>query len=257
MTPMADLNGEPGSCDICGRSILAGERTRTYVDRDHDRHEVCDLCIVRAENMDWVSVEQAGRPAPERAANGGGRMRRLLSRVRETAAARAKEGTEAGDGATTNGAAESAELRERRERIARRLREGRSRTGADGDGGEPPPPRRRSVPQNAERRIKRAFDRFNESPYRRTVSGLIRSLGGPWVSAVTTDEEPEEVRITVAWELSWYQWEVDLTADGRAVRELARGDEVGELDEADRVWNAHAAEDGELRFGAVGSTAAG
>ena len=29
--------------------MLAGERTRTYISRDGERHEVCDLCVVRAE----------------------------------------------------------------------------------------------------------------------------------------------------------------------------------------------------------------
>lgn len=257
---MANLNGEPASCDICGRSILAGERTRTYVDRDHESHEVCDLCIVRAESMDWVPIENASPPAPDRAGDGSGRMRRLIGRARESAAARARERAEAKPEPKPEPAAEetaeSPERRERRERIVQRLREGRSAE-EEPAAAEPGPPRRRSVPQNPERRIKRAFESFSESPFRRTVSGLIRSLGGPWVSAVTTADEPGLVRITVAWELSWYQWEVDLTADGHPVRELARGDEVSELDEADRVWNAHAAEDGELRFGVVGSTAAG
>jgi hypothetical protein len=255
---MAEPNGEPPLCDVCGRSMLAGERTRTYVDRDHERHEVCDLCVVRAESIDWVPIEDAGRAAPVRATNGGGRVRRLIGRARESAVARSRDRGEADPTQAADGRAEAPELRERRERIARRLRDARSSAGSpEPETGETPRPRRRSVPQKPERRIKRAFEGFNESQYRRTVSGLIRSLGGPWVTAVSTDDEPGLVRITVAWELSWYQWEVDLTADGNSVRELARGDEVGELDEADRAWNAHAAEDGELRFGVVGSTAAG
>lgn len=113
-----------------------------------------------------------------------------------------------------------------------------------------PERRRTAVPQSPERRIRRALERFNESRYRRTVAGLIRSLGLPQVSALTTPEAPAEVRVTVAWELSWYQWEVDLTGEDHAVRELAKGDEISELDEADRQWNARASEDGELHFGA-------
>jgi hypothetical protein len=116
---------------------------------------------------------------------------------------------------------------------------------------------RRSIPQSPNRRIKRAFDSFNESDYRRTVAGLIRSLGPPRVSAMTSAASPAEVRITVAWELSWYQWEVDLAGDRLPVRELSKGDEVGQLDEEYRAWNAHATEDGELRLGAEGNDAAG
>jgi hypothetical protein len=53
--------------------------------------------------------------------------------------------------------------------------------------------------------------------------------------------------VTVAWELSWYQWEVDTRPDGK-VRELAKGDEVAELDEASQAWNGAAGDDGRLRL---------
>ena len=66
-----------------------------------------------------------------------------------------------------------------------------------------------------------------------------------------------EVRITVAWELSWYQWEVDLTAPGEPVRELGRGEELDQLAAVDQAWNAHAAEDGELRTGLIEERADG
>jgi hypothetical protein len=254
---MVDLNGEPGACDICGRSMLAGERTRTFVTRDHDSREVCDLCVVRAESAGWLPIELAGEARPDEAGEVVGRVRRLLGRARESAAlaaqraqARAERMAQAGaaDGTADREAAAPAEAtgQVRPDRQMPRQREAPESR-----------PRRRAVPQDPDHRIQRAFEAFNESSHRRTVSGLIRSLGGPWVSAVTRDDTPGEVRITVAWELSWYQWEVDLTADGRPVRELARGDELSELDEEDRAWNAHAAEDGELRLGLVGSATAG
>ncbi len=113
------------------------------------------------------------------------------------------------------------------------------------------------MPQKPERRIRRAFESFNDSEHRATVRSLIRSLGGPYVSAVTTEVTPAEVKITVAWELSWYQYEVDLTAEGEAVRELGRGEELTQLSAEDQAWNAHAAEDGELRTGLIGSQADG
>lgn len=120
-----------------------------------------------------------------------------------------------------------------------------------------PPPRRRSVPQDPKRRVSRALELFNASDHPRTVRGLIRSLGGPYVCAVPSAELPNEVRITVAWELSWYQYEVDLISEGEPVRELERGDELGQLAAEDQAWNAHAAEDGELRPGLIGSDAGG
>lgn len=271
---MVDLNGEPGVCEICGRSMLAGEQTRTFLTRDRDPREVCDLCVVRAERGGWLPAELASASPPDRGRESGGRVRRLIERARENATARAGERAEA--------KAERVARAEAEARAEGAARPDRDRDAAGGDSGGParkppepsgqsrldrparrqreapePAPRRRSIPQNPEHRIRRAFERFNASSHRRTVSGLIRSLGGPWVSAVSSDATPAQVRITVAWELSWYQWEVDLTSDARPVRELARGDEVSELDEADRDWNAHAAEDGELRLGLVGSAAAG
>ena len=111
------------------------------------------------------------------------------------------------------------------------------------DGAEPP-----------ERRIRRALDRFNRSEHRRTVEGLTRSLGSPRVAAVTPAEAPDQVRLTVAWELSWYQWKVEFADDDAAVRALRNGKEVSELGPADRAWNARAGEDGriQLRVGSNG-----
>jgi hypothetical protein len=57
------------------------------------------------------------------------------------------------------------------------------------------------------------------------------------------------VRITVAWELGWYQWGVDLGDELRPVFQLGKGDEIGQLDGSAREWNAHAAEGGRLALG--------
>ncbi len=48
------------------------------------------------------------------------------------------------------------------------------------------------------------------------------------------------VRVTVAWELTWYQWGVDLGDELRPVYELKKGFEVSEIDAAARQWNASA-----------------
>ncbi len=236
---MAESNDESGDCSICERSMLAGERTRTYLTRDREEREVCDLCLVRAESAGWVAAELAGAHAPEGGREGGGAMRRLFGR------ARTREAQPRRDPAPT-----------RRTRVAREPEEEPAPDDEPAPVGAPTeaPPRRRSVPQNPERRIRRAFESFNASSHRRTVRGLIRSLGGPYVAAVTTSDSPGEVRITVAWELSWYQWEVDLTSADQAVRELGHGEELAQLSAADQGWNAHAAEDGELRYGLIGES---
>jgi hypothetical protein len=95
----------------------------------------------------------------------------------------------------------------------------------------------------------RAIGRFNASEAARTVAGLTRTLGEPWVSVGAAAGSPSEVRITVAWELSWYQWGVDLDDESHPVFPLDKGSEIGQLDGSARQWNATAA-DGKVFLGA-------
>jgi hypothetical protein len=106
------------------------------------------------------------------------------------------------------------------------------------DAGEPP-----------SGRFERAVERFNSSEAARTVAGLMRTLGEPAVSVGAVGGTPNEVRITVAWELTWYQWGVDLGDQLRAVFPIDRGDEMGQLEGSARQWNASAASGGQLRLG--------
>ena len=108
-----------------------------------------------------------------------------------------------------------------------------------------------SLDQSWRFRLEDAVDRFNESAATRTVGGLIRTLGTPRVSIGAAAGSPAEVRITVAWELGWYQWGVDTGDELRPVFELGRGGELTELDGSARVWNGGAAEGGQLFLGSV------
>jgi hypothetical protein len=92
----------------------------------------------------------------------------------------------------------------------------------------------------------RAANRFNASEAGHVVAGLVRTLGTPWVSVGAAAGAPREVRITVAWELSWYQWGVDLDDEARPVFQLAKGREIDQLDSAARQWNASAVEAGRI-----------
>jgi hypothetical protein len=100
-------------------------------------------------------------------------------------------------------------------------------------------------------RLERAAARFNGSQAARTVAGLTRTLGRPRVSIGAAAGSTSEARITVAWELGWYQWGVDLADEGRAVFQIDKGEEIGQLDGAAREWNATAAEGGRLSLGAA------
>ncbi len=104
-------------------------------------------------------------------------------------------------------------------------------------------PPREPVPSGL---FERAAARFNASEAGRTVAGLTRTLGRPRVSVGASAGAAELVRVTVAWELTWYQWGVDLGDESRPVFELAQGREVSELDGPARQWNATALEDGRI-----------
>lgn len=161
---------------MCGRTILAGERTRTYMAPKEGARRVCDLCRGRAAQLGWVDPAAPG-------AN-----------------------------------------------VRRRVEDG----AADSPAG----------------RLERAVTAFNESEAARTVAGLMRTLGPPWVSVGSAAGAPGEVRVTVAWELCWYQWGVDLADDAGRVFALDRGDEIERLDRAACQWNATAGEGGRIALGA-------
>jgi hypothetical protein len=108
--------------------------------------------------------------------------------------------------------------------------------------------RRRQVDSSSVR-LERAVELFNTSRAGRTAAGLTRSLGPPRASVGAAAGSPTLVRITVAWELCWYQWAVEEA--GRVV-ETARGEQVEQLDRSARQWNAGVGKHGQLTFGAAG-----
>ncbi|HZT53189.1 MAG TPA: hypothetical protein VE995_02285 [Gaiellaceae bacterium] len=90
-----------------------------------------------------------------------------------------------------------------------------------------------------------AADLFNGSPYRRTVGGIAKSLGEPRVSIVPLSGTSGELAVTVAWELSWYQYRVS-PESAQPVRLERRGHELDELDAVYKAWNAHVEDEGRL-----------
>jgi hypothetical protein len=117
---------------------------------------------------------------------------------------------------------------------------------------------RRSVPEETiapepilrrlsehERAMVEAADLFNASPYRRTVGGIAKSLGRPNVSVVPLSGVNTEVVVTVAWDISWYQYRV-LFDSAQPVRLAERGHEPAELETSFRTWNARVDQDGRV-----------
>jgi len=93
--------------------------------------------------------------------------------------------------------------------------------------------------------IVEAADHFNASQFRRTVGGIAKSLGSPRISITPLSGVNQEIVITVAWDISWYQYRV--TPDsGQPVRLAERGHEPDELDASFTGWNAHMGDDGRV-----------
>jgi hypothetical protein len=107
-----------------------------------------------------------------------------------------------------------------------------------------------AVPTNADLKMARALDLFNASSHRRTVSGVARSLGAPAVNVRPSPTEGSVVTIVVAWELSWYRFEVDLADEAAGVRVAAQGAELDELEPEEREANASAEDGGALHLAA-------
>jgi hypothetical protein len=212
------------ACDVCGRTILKGERTEPYLAPGGERHAVCELCFVRAEHAGWIQESgrdelPLSRPRPQERRRGFGRLRR--------------RGAEAANGRTVPadpveaGAPEPAAPTEGVPSGRERAREG------------PQDPRHvRGVPTTAEVKVERALELFNDSEHQRTVAGLARSLGPPWASAQPDLDAPSTVTVIVAWELSWYRFRVDLGDAADPVSLSAKGDELEDIDESLRGWNA-------------------
>jgi hypothetical protein len=84
---------------------------------------------------------------------------------------------------------------------------------------------------------------FNGSSHRRTIEGLIRSLGTP--RAAITPTATREAVITICWDISWYQYRADgeLTP---AVQLIERGFDVTDLEVTQTDWNAEVDGQGRL-----------
>jgi hypothetical protein len=228
------------SCDVCGRTILKGEHTEAYLAPGGQRHEVCDLCSPRAQHSGWIRESEAGDlPAMPRSEPRRGVLGRLRRRRPPEPAAQPPE------------THEEAELAEHE-----------ASYGAD-NGAEPaeyeepqapvpapaPPPARprprpkdprhvRAVPTTPEGKVERALDLFNGSDHQRTIAGVARTLGAPFVTVRPDADQPSQVTLVVAWELSWYRYRVDLGDEADPVMMLDKGDELDQIDSSMREWNA-------------------
>jgi len=226
------------SCDVCGRTILKGERAEWYLAPGGHRRQVCDLCAGRAQHHGWIRESGAG-DLPARMPRNEPR-RGVLGRLRKRAPV--EEGDVHGDASSPD------------------AKGVRINPDPAPESAEPaPPPRPRSRPQNprhvravpttAEVKVERALELFNGSSHQRTVAGLARTLGPPWVSALPDPNQASAVSVLVAWELSWYRYRVDLGDEADPVMMLDKGEELDQIEESFRAWNAGLDDDGRVVAG--------
>ena len=230
-------NQEDVACDICGRTLLRGERAEGFLAAGQ-RRQVCDLCTARAQHEGWIR-ESGGDDLALRHPRGEGRGRSFIDRLRSRRE-RARDVSEQID-AEESAAVPAPPRRRERERDRDEAPEPAAET--------PRRPRHvRAVPTNADLKMERALEVFNASDHTRTVGGVARSLGAPAVRVRPLPDRPSVVAITVMWELSWYRYEIDLSDEAGGVRRDAQGDELAELAAEEQVANAAADDRGRLHL---------
>ncbi len=229
-------------CDVCGRTMLRGERAEAYI-HGGDRRWVCELCKSRALQEGWV--REGTDPSYDGASAGPERRRSLLGRLRSR-----RESVGNSDMRTSG-----------------QLDEELGAADAPASGWVEPPapapapasdgarPRRqrireprhvRAIPTSTEHKAASAVELFNSSEHTRTVSGVARSLGLPTVAVSPSDVSASLVNVVVSWELCWYRYEVDLSEEVPSVRVAGQGYELDELTADERQANAMADDGGLL-----------
>lgn len=217
--------GVDTSCDVCGRTLLRGERAHPYLDRGTHR-TVCELCTTRADQEGWL--REGAVPAYDDSESQRDRRRSLLGRLRRRREPRAPAEPDFDPLASPEPPPPVAAPPERPRRRAQE------------------PRHVRAIPTSAEHRIAFAIEAFNGSEHPRTVSGVARSLGLPLVSVRPVQGHPSVVDLVVAWELYWYRYEFDLADEDGGVRLTAEGQELDELTPLEREANAVCDEQGRL-----------
>jgi len=231
---MSDETQPDPHCAVCERRLLPGERPIEFVTRDGAAVLVCELCKPRAEQAGWLRPDEfeatrgAVPPRDRRRPRGANALGGLLSRFGAP--------PETGEDAAAPVPAPAPPA---------------SAPAADSDYDEDPlvDPAADAPPVAAAVGIPDALYAFNNSDHRRTVAGLSRTLGPPRATALAIKNGGGKpaIRLTIAWEITWYQWEVVPSGRGFEVRESSKGDTIDQLRTADRTWNLMVDADGTLQ----------
>ncbi len=98
---------------------------------------------------------------------------------------------------------------------------------------------------DSEAALVEAADLFNASLFRRTIEGVARALGEPFVSVVPLSGVNGEVVLTFAWEITWYQYRVTPEAS-QPIRLADRGADISEIEPVFQEWNAELDDQGRV-----------
>src|SRR3954470_15250530 len=225
------------TCDVCGRTLLRGEKADVFL-HGGTRKMVCELCTARAMHEGWIREGLDDVTRGSQRERGGARS--LLGRLR----ARREPAPDEVLPAPHDPAVLEAPAAPPPPSAVAPPEPVRH----DEPAYEPPQEPRsvRGIPSNADLKVARALDVFNHSDAPRRISGIARSLGVPIVAARPSATEGSVVTIVVAWELSWYRYEIDLADEAAGPRVVDQGTELSELDVVDQTPNAAADEQGVL-----------
>lgn len=219
--------GAPIVCDHCGRTLLVGETVASFRDGVSPR-VVCAVCERPALARGWL---RTGTPDPPPGVSDAvpEPRRRLVRRNRTVPV----DGPNPSVGVAPGAGGDDARVVVPVGPEADRAGEARRRDLQVG---------RQALSEQA---VDAALEAFSASAHRRTVVGISRTLGLPRVSIVALAGDRPDVIVTVAWDLSWYQFRIDVGATP-PVKLAARGDELSELEPRWRRWNGNVALDGSI-----------
>lgn len=238
------------TCAVCQRRLLLGERSNVFLSQEGAEVTVCELCKDRAEAAGWKRPGEADdRPSATGRRRRRGRGELLSGLMGRGQRERPERAERRGSGSERKGRTTGSQ-----EAIVPDESAPASEPTGVAPGPDPAPEARKTRTKTALSHsaagpdLSEAVTAFNGSENRRTIAGLSRSLGEPkaTVIAVRTGGGATGARLTVAWELAWYQWEIGPGKRGPAVRQMAKGETIDQLRAADRNWNLEMATDGTL-----------
>jgi hypothetical protein len=235
MTTRSIVTSHPDvACDVCARRLLRGEQPDYFI-ADGRRRLVCELCAPRATHEGWLREADAAADVslpPSRPRRGRSLFDRLIQVAKQPTASPERPPRERGARRHTPydlfGEAGAA---------------GEPGAAAEPDGADAAAEQEPAVPPTY---LDLALVAFNASEYPRRVAGVARSLGEPLVSVRSAEHLESVVRIVVAWELSWYRYEVDLGGEPAVAEAAGQGTELSELEREEREGNAVATPEGAI-----------